>query len=1010
MPVEVAVDVEGAPSRMLSLSRMRAGAETYYLREVASGLEEYYSGAGESPGVWVGSGCADLGLFGEVSPEDLSAVLAGRSPNDGSELGENRVPPERRVCGFDLTFSAPKSVSVLYGLASETVSREVRDAHHEAVMDALGYLEAHASIARRGHNGSTLLSTSGYVAAGYTHRTSRNGDPQLHTHVLVANVVRASDGRWSALSASQLYHQSRTAGFVYQAALRASLAERLGVSFGPVVKGAAEIEGIPRKVLSEFSSRRHEILSRLDEIGSDSRRAREIATLETRRTKETAAEEVGLRERWLAQGREAGFGRAETEAVLGVPGRGELTGADALTVRAELLGPSGLTAERSSFERRDVVRAVAGSLPEGARLHEIEGFAEWFVADGEVVALEPVSRAGERLLTTREMLRLEAKVLSAADEMRGHGARVPEAIVESVLSERPELSGEQAEMVRRLTTSRDGLQVVIGKAGTGKTYALDAARAAFQRAGYRVQGTALAARAAAELEAGAGIASCTLASFLDLDNALSLGSRDVVVLDEAGMVGTRQLYDLVRFVKRAYGTVVLVGDHRQLPEIEAGGALAGLVRRHGAIELGENRRQAEGWERAALDELRSGEVRAAVVAFGEHERIHLGQSAHSTRQEMASDFVAACLSGSDARMYAISRRDVDELNALARDELRRAGALGDDVLRAAGRGYAVSDEVLFCRNDRRLGVLNGTRGTVTGLTEDGGLLVKTDRGPRVASREYLDDGHLAHGYASTVHKAQGATVERAFVLGSDAIYREAGYVAMSRARERTDLYVVTSAFDLAPGSAYSEKALVEALATSRAKELAIEALGPEATGTRAAAPLPSLEAGLSPATPAGGTPEGRWTGGEHRQEEVVRLVTPQRQQAAPELSAPADRAPARQATLRELERAVARLEQPARANAPLSEAERSAGIKEALLGDALSHVPHDHLAGAIGPRPERPIERSLWSRLAGRLQAGLQHLPGQEKSPGRDLDDRYAWMRAAGAFENERDRSRGLER
>jgi conjugative relaxase-like TrwC/TraI family protein len=166
---------------VLSIAKMRAGAERYYLDTVATGLEEYYTGAGEAPGIWIGSGCADLDLSGEVLAEHLSAVLGGMSPADGSSLLMRRADPERRVAGFDLTFSAPKSVSLVYGLGSDAVSEQVRLAHGEAVAQALAYLEAHAARARRGYGGTSRLETSGLVAAAYQHRTSREGDPQLHT-------------------------------------------------------------------------------------------------------------------------------------------------------------------------------------------------------------------------------------------------------------------------------------------------------------------------------------------------------------------------------------------------------------------------------------------------------------------------------------------------------------------------------------------------------------------------------------------------------------------------------------------------------------------------------------------------------------------------------------------------------------------------------------------------------------------------------------------------------------
>ncbi|MHB1988124.1 MAG: AAA family ATPase [Acidimicrobiales bacterium] len=258
----------------------------------------------------------------------------------------------------------------------------------------------------------------------------------------------------------------------------------------------------------------------------------------------------------------------------------------------------------------------------------IESLTDAVLGDPEAVPLDTTGPASEQLRTTQDMLRIEALLLGYGDQMRTAGAKVSAEIVEAVLAERPEVAHEQAEMVRRLTTSGKGLQIVIGKAGTGKTYALDTARAAFQRAGYTLQGAALSARAAAELEAGAGIDSRPLAKFLDMDNLSKLRQNDVVVVDEAGMVGTRDRQMLVFWAKRCGASVVLVGDHRQLPEIEAGGALGALADRLGAIELTENRRQREEWERGALDELRHGEVARPVVAYGDHGRLHLCDSAH----------------------------------------------------------------------------------------------------------------------------------------------------------------------------------------------------------------------------------------------------------------------------------------------------------------------------------------------------------------------------------------------
>jgi conjugative relaxase-like TrwC/TraI family protein len=242
---------------VLSIGKLVAGAEDYYLSMVAECQEEYYTGAGESPGTWLGAGTDDLGLAGEVRPEALAAILAGISPGTGADLGLMRRSGTR-VGGFDLSFSAPKSVS-LHALGSPAHSAAVRTAHDQAVTEGLAYLERHALFARRGTDGLRRIRTGGLVAAAFVHRTSRNGDPQLHTHVLAANAVLGEDGRWSAPDARGLYAHARTAGFVYQASLRAGPVESLGIAFGPLRRGAAEIEGVDPTVLCRFSTRRAEI-------------------------------------------------------------------------------------------------------------------------------------------------------------------------------------------------------------------------------------------------------------------------------------------------------------------------------------------------------------------------------------------------------------------------------------------------------------------------------------------------------------------------------------------------------------------------------------------------------------------------------------------------------------------------------------------------------------------------------------------------------------------------------
>jgi len=780
---------------VLSIGKLGHGQESYYLQAVAQGVEDYYVGRGEAPGRWRGALSEELGLDGQVAPEDLRAVLDGHDPVGGIRLART---PQRRVPGFDLTLCAPKSVSVLWGLGGWETSSAVRAAHDASVDAALGYLEAAACWSRRGTNGIVQLRGVGFVAAAFRHRSSRAGDPHLHTHVLVANATRSPDASWGTLDARHLYLHAKTAGYLYEAHLRAELTRRLGVAWGPVVNGIADIAGIPDPVLKLFSTRRAEIEAEMTARGVSSARAAQYAVLDTRRAKDYDVEPSLLHTRWTEQAAELGWNRDRLEAVLGQPAPLALTPDRVDEIGTRLLGPDGLTRQASTFDRRAVLRAWCEQLPQGAEVSLIEALADQTLADSQVVPLTPDEHGPVRTMrrhatgrpidtpstgtrySTQELLALEARLIRRAvagvDEALGVA---DEQCVLAALAARPSLSDEQVEMVVALSTSGRAVDAVIAAAGTGKTFSLDAARDAWQRSGYLVVGTALAARAAAELETTAGIPSYTIASLLtDLDHPERgrLRSGTVLVVDEAGMVGTRTLARLLDHAAAADTKVVLVGDPRQLPEIDAGGLLRGLGRRIPPIRLTENRRQQEAWERDALAQLRRGQIDDAVGAYQAHDRIHTHETAPAARDAMTSDWWAATLAGDRVLMLATRWSDVDDLNARGRSHLQAAGMLTGPTLTLDERPYQAGDRIMTLRNDRRLGVRNGTCALITTIDpEQRELTVRTDAGAVLAlPARYLDAGHVRHAYATTIHKAQGQTADRAFVLGSDLLYQEAG--------------------------------------------------------------------------------------------------------------------------------------------------------------------------------------------------------------------------------------------
>ena len=753
-------------------------------------LDEYYT-RGEAPGRWAGVGARSLKLEGTVKGDDLRAVLEGRSPADGQSLLSAAALPRRARPGFDFTFSAPKGVSLLGLLGERDMQEAVLAAHTKAVGEALGYLEREATFVRRGHNGALRLPAKGLVTANFVHTSSRLGDPQLHSHLLVANLAQGPDGSWSAPCARTLYRHSRTAGFLYQAALRDELTRSLGVRWRPVERGMAEPEGIAVNVLRHFSRRRGEIESALEEAGASSARAANIAAHVTRAPKDHDVDASVAVAAWRLRAERLGLRREALRAL--APGGRQPAPLELDDLAEHLLGPDGLTRNRSTFSRQEVLRALAGAAPEGASVAQLEGVGAAVLGDDRAVKLG--SAGPEQKWSTAEMLATESALLDSALEARNMGrAVVPPPLVDQALAVRPALAGEQADAVGRLVGEGDGLAVLVGPAGTGKTFVLEAARAAWESSGHQVIGTALAARTAAALGASAGMPSFTLARLLsDIsrpEGALQPGS--VLVVDEAGMVGTRDLAKLWSACQASESKLVLAGDWAQVLEIEAGGMFRALAEGLGAPELTVNRRQAEGWEREALAQLRSGSPAAAVETYASHGRVVSAETAPGAHQAMVADWWAARSEGHDAVMFALSRAEVDALNRLARALARDAGQVSGPDLDVGGRHFAVGDEVVALRNDRRLGVLNGSRGTVTALdAEARSLTMLTQSGTELALPEqYLAQGHLGWGYAVTLHKGQGSTVDRAFLLGSEALYREAGYTGLSRGRSANHLYMV----------------------------------------------------------------------------------------------------------------------------------------------------------------------------------------------------------------------------
>jgi conjugative relaxase-like TrwC/TraI family protein len=796
---------------MMSIGKLGRGQERYYLDKVAEGAEDYYSGEGEAEGYWLGDAARDLGLEGTVKADQLTAMLTGDNPATGRPLGLRHVEGGA-VPGFDLTFSAPKSVSLTWALGGPPVGAEVKEAHAASVGAALDYLQQSACWTRRGAGGREFVKGNGFLAAAYAHRSSRAGDPQLHTHALIANATFA-EGRFTRLYHPAIYEHARAAGFIYEAHLRDELTRRLGVRWGEVRNGIAEIRGFDPDHLRPFSTRRAEILEAAGEGASA--RALQVATLTTRRAKDADLTTESLRDLWRRKAAEIGLDREAIHATFGherqaPEGRVSLAAVE-----------QALTSSASHFERRNVIQAVADCLPAGAPGDEVVELADAYLARPDVIRIAETPK-GERF-TTRAIWELERGALASAEAMSAHSDRavVGELIVGRVLSQRPSMKPDQRAMVERLLRGGEGLVVVIGEAGTGKTYALTAAAQGWARAGVELRAAAPTWRAANVLRSE-GLAATSLASLLArFDRAVERGaapvpSGSVLLVDEAGMVDSRALARLIDHAQAAEAKLVLIGDPAQLGEIEAGGLFAAIASRSEPIVLDEVIRHRHELERQGAKLVREGAGSEAISIYHGAERVTVSDDPAARREAMVGDWWQRFAEGEDALMVAKRNAEVRELNAMAREQMRAAGRLGAEEIEVGGARFAVGDQIITRINDHRAEVFNRQRWQVVEVDASSRRLVLDgiDTPGRVCvdsvflGRVNPRDGAPAieHAYAATIYQAQGSTLDSAFVMADPSMTRQEFYVATSRSRGETFLYATPEAQfareEIAPRSPY----------------------------------------------------------------------------------------------------------------------------------------------------------------------------------------------------------------
>jgi len=801
----------------------------YFHQAVAENAADYYAARGEKAGEWRGAAAAQLGLVGTVRREDFVRLLEGRHPATGVKLGRHHG--KRKNVAYDVAFSLPKSVSLLYALGDEHIQQSVLEALR-AGADA-----AHAYLQRNGMWGRALNPETAKVerlhaevaTAAFVHRTARpvtrdglvTVDPQLHVHLVVGSFALRANGTWGQLDSSPLHAHAAAAGAIGQAVTRDVLVRDLGVRVRTNPNGTFELEGFTEEQLAEFSQRHRQALAAAAAAGITSLQGEKVAVLDSRESKSAVEPGTDHFARWRERAAEVGLFPSSMRGLLDAEPVRELRWFDVQTAQ-QVVGrdEGGLTAHASVFTRRDLVRSLAAHAPLGMRREPIEELADAILTDPSVTApMAPkgavgdspedamrrwVGRGLELHYSTPEVVALERRMLASAVARQHEGTRVlSTAEVEGAVDKvGVMLTDDQRAMVIGICTSAAGVVVVEGAAGTGKTSAVRVIRDIHADAGVAVIGCAPSGRAAVALQEEAGVPSFTTASLLRrLRGGEHLARGGLVIADECSMLGP-DLAELVLRAEQGGAKLVLIGDSEQLQPIDGGALFTSLGDRLGRISLTEVVRQQERWDREVLMALRAGDATPLVRRYLEEGRVTECTDQSSRIATMAAHWVTAANEGDDVIAVARERAVVAELNAVTRGAAVRAGLVEAVGVRRAcldrvgavdvslgSLEFAVGDRVLLVgANDRRRGLVKGLRGTVSEAGGDGTLVLQTPARQRVTVPP--DYAGVSHGYALTAHRAQGATADVALVHGTDAADRQWQYVALSRHRIRAAYFDV----------------------------------------------------------------------------------------------------------------------------------------------------------------------------------------------------------------------------
>jgi conjugative relaxase-like TrwC/TraI family protein len=856
----------------VSCKKGRASGGAYYINaseqsesaEMRQGsVDDYYTNSKEPPGVWYAGiqkntsarensiGIEDGKMFSEKDPERFSRLITGFHPDTQKALVQNAGSDPSRLAFFDFTTSAPKSVSVVWSQAEKELKDKIEAAQLNASRKFLDVLSDKA-YSRQG-KGGVIKTDVPLVAAQFSHGSSRENDPQLHTHNTIFNVSERPDKTTGAIETKQIMSWQGAAASIYHADLAYSL-KKAGFEIEKKDK-LFEIKGVPDEVTSHFSKRRAQIVGAVEkeflkmgispEDAKDYRGLFQKAAIETRDEKSELSRSQ-LQEIWKKAGQELGFTEKEVKELADKNPERDLTKEERMEVASQAV--KNITETEAVFTEPKLLTEIAIELTGKASAEEIMQTFEDVKKELLVATkVDENSLESSQYLTTKEMFKVEVELIESAKDMDQNFSHVLKDV-----ELKKSLSDEQREAVLD-ATSKGALSVIEGAPGAGKTVTVSAISSAYEKEGYTSFALSTGWNQALKLQEESGIKEArSIAKLLSevKNEKITPNEKTLFVVDEAGMTGSRDMNELLKIAKQAGSKVVLLGDSKQQGPVAAGQPLIHISNEIGSSKLDIIRRQHDVKERQAVKEFISGNAKQGLTTYQEKGRIHVLSSREDVHKKMVSDWQSNRIQNPEKTSLLIATKNVDvlELNKLARDERKKHGELGEakqlstmdcDQKKGETMEFCINDRIQFrnTRMDSEFYVANRHQGVIEKFAEDE-IHVRMDDGRLTKINvndekwQHKTEGGLAiqHGYCSTTYSSQGQTVDRVYFADSVGLNRASAGVGMSRHREQCDIYVDKQARyeakmktmhsdDWHPKEAFSDKECIARMGTSWSKAI-----------------------------------------------------------------------------------------------------------------------------------------------------------------------------------------------